>query len=390
MTMLYIIRTLFTGLIIASIMYTVLSMYCVWDFFGRKKKKDYPLSPTPVSLVKPITGIDAGVKENLRSFCSQDYPIYEVLVGMCGSSGMTASGMHEFVTTCHDLGIRGIVATHDLGSNKKVSNLHGLVASARYDLLALSDSDMRVDQSYLARLVADYDSDKNIGLVTCMYKISEPVSIGATLESLSIAFDFIPSVLVARKLEGITFGLGATLLISKQALNEIGGLTAIADYLADDYQIGNRLWQLGYKIVLSDMVIENIVGPMSISDYFTHQVRWARTCRTSRPRGYAGLGITHLFALSLLFVIMNGATVFSMTLLLSAFVLRFGLAAMVYAWVIKSKRSLKWIFLLPIKDMMSFVIWLWSFMDNKVVWKGTVYRILQEGRIKEERVLLKF
>jgi ceramide glucosyltransferase len=116
---------------------------------------------------------------------------------------------------------------------------------------------------------------------------------GATFESLTLALDFIPSVLVAERLEGITFGLGASMLLSKKAKKEIGGMPAIADYLADDYQIGNRLWKSGYRIILSDYVIEDVVGPMSFSDYVTHQIRWARSYRSSRPRRYFGYCVAH-------------------------------------------------------------------------------------------------
>jgi ceramide glucosyltransferase len=204
------------------------------------------------------------------------------------------------------------------------------------------------------------------------------------MESLTIALDFIPSVLVARRLEGITFGLGASLLISKDALEAIGGLPAIADHLADDYQIGNRLWKQGYKIVLSHAVIENVVGPLSISDYWLHQVRWARTIRASRPLGYLGYGVTHLFPFTLLFALFQGLTVFALCLIGASLCLRVGLALLLYAKEIRSKAWLKWIVLLPMKDVASFCIWVWSLMRNKVMWRKTVYTIKKDGTMMAE------
>jgi ceramide glucosyltransferase len=381
MTVLEVFNIFFYALLIGSIFYNLASLYCVWDFFGREKKQTSHQLFTPVSIIKPCKGVDAGFQKSIKAYCEQDYPDYEVLVGITDPADSLVE-VKQIAASCNN--IRIITSSEDIGSNKKVSNLHGLAASAKYNLLAVSDSDMRVERSYLKKIVSEYNCDKNIGLVTCLYKITHPPSAGAALESLTIALDFIPSVLVARKLEGVTFGLGATLLISKKGLDEIGGFPIIADYLADDYQIGNRLWQHGYKIVLSDVVVENIVGPMSISDYFFHQLRWARTCRISRPTGYVGYGITHLFAISLFFLAINGPTALTLSVLATTLVLRFCLASMLSAWVIDSKKWLKWLVLIPVKDMLSFAIWVWSFFSNKVTWKGISYRILKGGRIKED------
>ncbi|HUH65268.1 MAG TPA: glycosyltransferase, partial [Syntrophales bacterium] len=193
--------------------------------------------------------------------------------------------------------------------------------------------------------------------------------------------DFIPSVLVARRLEGVTFGLGASILVSKKALDEIGGLSVIADYLADDYQIGNRIWKKGYKIILSRYVLEDVVGNMSLTGHLVHQLRWARTYRASRPKGYLGYGITHVLPSALVFLAWYGPTVSSLALVGGVLFLRSLLAFIIYKKVIAEKKWLRWLILLPIKDMLSFFIWCWSFLGRKVYWRGRYYRLLKGGKI---------
>jgi ceramide glucosyltransferase len=291
--------------------------------------------------------------------------------------------MKEVAAACADPCVRVVISSINLGANKKVSNLQGLVESARCPLLAISDSDMRVDRFYLRKIVDEYYRDKNVGLVTCLYKISFPQTVGSALESLTIALDFTPSVLVARRLEGITFGLGASLLLSTKALEDIGGLSAIADYLADDYQVGYRLWKKGYKIILSDVVIENVVGSMSIRDYLMHQLRWAKTYRASRPKGFAGYGITHIFAFSLFLFILQGPTALTILIICAAAALRFSMATVMYRKVIRSKNWIKWLVLIPLKDVLSFGVWTWCFLNRNVSWRGKSYKILKGGTIRE-------
>jgi ceramide glucosyltransferase len=364
-------------------LYHLLSVFFVREFFGNERRGAVGLSSVPVSIIKPLKGIDPELKENLATFCDQDYPEYEVLLGFSEQADSAVDMMKKIAAASVEPCIHVVVSSINLGANKKVSNLQGLVESARYPLLAISDSDMRVDRLYLRNIVDEYYRDKNVGLVTCLYKISSPQTVGAALESLTIALDFIPSVLVARRLEGITFGLGASLLLSTKALEDIGGLSAIADYLADDYQIGNRLWEKGYKIILSHVVIENVVGPMSIRNYVMHQLRWAKTYRASRPKGFAGYGITHVFVLSLFLVILQGPTALTISILCAAAALRFSTAAVIYKKIIRSRDWIKWLILIPLKDILSFGIWAWSFLNRSVSWRGKSYKIVKGGTIRE-------
>lgn len=370
-------------LVISSGIYSLFALFCVMEFFrpGKLEIKDIPPTQiTPISILKPLSGQDPELYENIHSFCSQNYPEYEVLLGVTDPNDAALNTAEKLQRQSL---VKIVVNERRLGTNRKVSNLGGLAQAARYPLLAVSDSDMRVDSSYLKNMAGEYFSGENTGLVTSLYKISDPLSAGAAFESLTIALDVIPSVLVARRLEGVTFGLGASMLFSRDALNAIGGFEAIADYLADDYQIGNRLWQKGYKIVLSRYVLEDRAGAMSIAGHLRHQIRWARTYRACRPKGFLGYGITYVFPISCLLFILQGPTILSLSALCAAVGLRLWLALVISKKVISSKKWLRWLTLLPVKDILGFGIWIWSLLGSVVNWRGSRYLILKGGKIRK-------
>lgn len=369
------------ALICAGFIYNLIALFCVVEFF--RKKRDLPEEtgpPVAVSILKPVRGMDPGFRENIGSFCRQDYPEYEVLLGFGDADDGAIPAAREIANSAKN--VRIVISPHKSGVNKKVANLRGLLDEAKYPLVAISDSDMRVEPEYLRRIVNEYQKN-DAGMVTSLYKISEPACVGTALESLTLATDFIPSVLVAKRLEGVTFGLGASMLLSREAIAEIGGLGAIADYLADDYQIGNRLWKRGHKIIISDYVIEDVVGSMSVSDHLLHQIRWARTYRASRPKGYLGYGISHILPFSLVLLALRGPDAVGLSFLGAVVALRFGLAYAMYAGAIRRRKWTKWLFLLPLKDILSFGIWLWSFAGRKVLWRGRHYLLQKGGKIEE-------
>jgi ceramide glucosyltransferase len=365
--------------IVSGGVYQLLSLYCVVRFGKRKGARAEGQPNVPISVLKPVRGIDPDFRRNIESFCRQDYPEYEMLLGFTEADDSAIPAAREIAHSYKH--VRVVITRRDLGANKKVTNVQGLLDAAKYPLIVMSDSDMRVEQHYLRTIVSEYQKAGTVGMVTSLYYIPAPASVGAALESLTLASDFIPAVLLARQLEGITFGLGASMLLSKKAIEETGGLAAVADYLADDYQIGNRLWKKGYKIVLSDYVIEDVVGAMNFADYLTHQIRWARTYRASRPWGYFGYGVTHILPFALLFLIVQGPKAGVLTILGTALCIRVGLAVAVDAGITGSKKWLKWLPLLPVKDILSFFIWISSFAGRKVLWRGRYYRILKGGRI---------
>jgi ceramide glucosyltransferase len=363
--------------------YHIFSLVCVLDFFNKsrweKTPRLFPGETPAVSVLKPIKGIDPSCAENLASFLAQDYPRFEVLFGFRDAEDPALPFVAKMAAAA-PCDARVVVSDAGVGTNLKALNLQNLAEAARYPMLALSDSDMVVDRDYLSRIAGEYLRGKRTGIVTSLYKTSRPASIGSALESLTIALDFIPSVLVARRMEGITFGLGASILISKDVLCDIGGFAAIADYLADDYQLGYRCSQKGYENVLSAYVVENRVGPMGIGEHLVHQLRWARTYRASRPKGFVGYGITHIFPFALMFFLADPG-VWTGVLVGLVLALRYALALLIQKRVIRDPSWPRWLFLLPVKDVVSFFVWLWSFAGSKVYWRGTRYRVAGGGKM---------
>ncbi len=363
--------------------YHVLALVCTLDFFRKSRREEAPRlsgeEAPAVSVLKPIKGIDHSCAENLASFLAQDYPRFEVLFGFRDADDPALPIVTKMAAAA-PCEARVVVSDAGAGANLKALNLQNLAEAARYPMLALSDSDMVVDRDYLSRIVGEHLRGKRTGIVTSLYTTSRPASIGSALESLTIALDFIPSVLVARRMEGITFGLGASILISKDVLRDIGGFAAVADYLADDYQLGYRCSRKGYENVLSAYVIENRVGRMGIGGHLVHQLRWAKTYRASRPKGFVGYGITHTFPFALLlFLARPGVWTGALAGLVLA--LRYACALLIQKRVIRDPAWPRWLFLLPVKDVVSFFIWLWSFAGSKVYWRGTRYRVSGGGKM---------
>ena len=370
-------------LIIPGSFYALFSLACIFGFFknpGPDTSRPVPNAELPaVSILKPIKGLDPSAAENLSGFCAQDYPCFEVLFGFRDPDD-PAIPLALAVAAAAPSDTRVVVKDGGSGTNRKVLNLQALADESHHTMLAFSDSDMAVDKDYLRRIVAEFQGGEKTGIVTSLYKISNPESVGGALESLSIALDFIPSVLVARRLEGVTFGLGASILVSKEALRDIGGFGALTEYLADDYQLGFRLWKKGYKNIISRHVIENRVGPMSVASHLTHQLRWARTYRASRPGGFFGYGITYIFVFALLLFCAR-PTAGSAVTAACVLALRYALALVLYRKVINTRKWLRWLFLIPLKDILGFLVWLWSFAGSSVRWRGTRYRVIKGGKM---------
>jgi ceramide glucosyltransferase len=377
-----VVKFILVLVILAGGLYGLFSLFCVIEFFRRPKRLQAEHLLPPVSVLKPMKGVDPEWRDNIASFATQDYPEYEVLLGF---NDPRDEGIHLATDIAKSYAplVRVVVHERHLGSNPKVSNLHGLIEEARYPLLLISDSDTRVDRDYLKEMVSEYLATEKVGIVTCLSKITRASTLGAGLESLTTAADFIPSVLIARRLEGVTFGLGPSMLLSKNALEELGGLAAFADYLAEDYQIGNCLWKKKYVNILSTYLAENVLGSMRIREYLVHQLRWARTYRACRPIGFFGYGITHIFPFSALLLVLSGPTMVSLSLLAVALALRFSLV-LLFSWMAAyPKRWLRWLWLLPAKDVLSFGIWLCCFLGSRIFWRGTHYKLLRGGLMKK-------
>jgi ceramide glucosyltransferase len=261
-----------------------------------------------------------------------------------------------------------------------VSNLAQMARQARHEYLIVNDSDIRVEPDYLRRVLGPL-ADPKVGLVTCLYRGIANSSLGSRLESLGISTDFCAGVLVAQTVEnGIHFGLGSTLAFRRRDLQAIGGFEAIADYLADDYQLGSRIAALGLKVKLSEVVVETFLPCYTLRDFINHQLRWARTVRDSRFWGYVGLGLTFGLPWAVLALILARGAAWAWALLALTTAMRIAVAVTVGKFVLRDRHLGELLGLIPLRDLFAVLIWLASFAGHAVTWRGQSFR-LKNGRL---------
>jgi ceramide glucosyltransferase len=381
---LHVILAILLLLWLSAASFYIISAYCLASFYknespGLPAAPDKKNSPS-ISVLKPLKGADPGLYENLKSFVEQDYPVFQVIFGVSDSSDPAYSVAQRLVSEYPEKEVQLVETGPARSPNRKVSNLASMYALAKYDIILVADADMFVGREYLYKVSEGFD-EPEVGLVTCPYRGCNPKSVGAAFEALTINADFFPSVTVAERLEGVSFALGATMAARREALEAIGGFDALKEYLADDYQFGNKIYKAGYKLKLSRYVVDSIQGRESLKEYFIHQLRWGRTYRACRPVSYFFAGLTKGTAIAALFLIASGFSQAGWALLLVDLALRNSLAVWLEKNFIKAPGTLKYYWLLPARDLAGALIWFFSFTGSTIRWKGESFKIDREGRM---------
>ncbi len=365
-------------LCLSAIGFYCYSIYAAIDFFGTPNPVEPDFHP-PITILKPICGLDSDAYQNLASFCQQDYPNYQIVFGVRDPMDPGVEVVKQIIHDFPDIDIRLEVRDRTIGSNLKVSNLANAAEVAKYSILLIADSDIQVGPDYLRRVIQPM-RDPSVGVVTCLYR-SLTRGWLALIEALWIATDFHPSVLVARKLEGMKFALGSTIVIQTAALEAIGGFLAVADYLADDFLLGNLPAKAGYKVVLSDYVVEHVLATASFGELINRQTRWACCQRVSRPWGYLGLIFTHGTATSLLLLMATGGSTLGWAGLGITWSTRLAMGWVVGVKSLKDPVATKFLWFVPLRDLMSFAIWCYSFLGNTVEWRGQRLKLTKGGKL---------
>jgi len=366
---------------LSGVAYALLSIWSAIAF-QRREKSDAawpPAGPPPVSILKPLKGIDPEMYESFRSHCLQDYPEYEILFGVSDPEDPAIALVERLRAEFPQRAIRLVVCRNNLGANTKVSNLAQMLPEARYEHLVVNDSDIRVPPDYLRRVIPPL-CDAATGMVTCLYRAQAAPSFGSRLESLGVSTDFCAGVLVARQLEGIRFGLGSTLAFRRRDLQSIGGFEVLTDYLADDYQLGKRIAGLGLRIELAESIVETFLPAYSLREFFDHQLRWARSIRDSRRWGYVGMGLTFGLPWALLTVALSREAAWAWSLLLVSVIARLAMALVTGLWVLGDRQVLRWLALLPLRDVLALFVWFASFFGREIEWRGERF-VLRDGKL---------
>jgi len=363
----------------APLVYYMLATVAALRFFGGERARELPNYTPPVSLLKPVRGLDFGSYENFASFCRLDYPKYEILFAVNDERDPAVPVIEQVIAEFPERRVRLLVGAEDLGANRKVNKLARLAREAQNDVLVLTDGDVRVGPNYLREVVAPL-ADEKIGAVTSFYRaIAEP-NLWAELEAVGASSDFFAGVLMARWTEGIHFGLGASIATTKMWIGKMGGLEAIAGILADDYELGNRIARAGGAVLLSREAVWTMYPAQTPSSFWGHQMRWARTIRLCRPFSYVGLLLTQGLPWTLLAALIAPAEWVAISYLLAYVVLRFVMAWTVGVWGVEDDVLRKKIWLVPLRDALSFVIWLASFGSNRIRW-GSVEYLVRDGQM---------
>ena len=367
-------------LLTAAWFYQFLALVSLGRFFRPAPSAPLVKTGPGITVFKPLKGLSPLSRECLASFLTQAYHPYQVLFGVRDPDDPVLALLRELARAYPGCDLSVVICPEDLGLNPKISTLRQLLPYARYDLLVIADGDVKVGPDFLAQVAAAF-RQPGVGLVSCPYRAGPSHTLGSALEALTIAADFIPSVAVANYVEGIRFALGATMALTRQALAAIGGLAPLADFLADDYQLGFRIAQTGLLVKILPYVVSTNNPKMSFRDYLAHQLRWARTYRVCRPAGYLAYGITHALVYSLVILLVSGLAPWAWGLAAATLVLRGALAGFSQRRCLKGELPL-WAFaLLPVKDLLAFGLWLASFLGNRVAWGGRAYRVTPEGKL---------
>lgn len=368
--------TFFFLLTLTSWIYWVVACYQVHSFYGGGTGRPGLAFQPPVSILKPVRGVDEDAYANFASFCRQNYPKYEILFGVADAQDpvipIITKLQEDFPETSIHLHVFKVS-----GANQKTGLLQNLVQEASYEVLAASDSDMLVTPDYLMRVVAPL-ADPRVGLVTCPYRGCKPVTLTARLEALHMGVMFMPSAIVANRLFKFPFGLGSTEVFRKSDLASMGGFEKIADYLADDFHLGLQLARSGLRVILSDYIVDNVLGATSFHDQWSRELRWAHCNRVSRPLEYPGLLITYSVPLALMFLLVSYFSTEAWLVLAGTLALRWSAAYLITGYTNDSS-SRRWLFWLPVREMLSATIWWAGLVSHRVVWRGSTYILSEDG-----------
>ncbi len=381
------IETITALLTVAGLAYLTLALWGARSFahYWRTKKVEGEFAPD-VTLLKPVKGVDPRMFAGFESHCRQQYAgKFEIVFGVSSLDDPAVGEIERLRAEFPECAIRLVECRERLGTSGKVSNLVQMLREARYEHVIINDSDIYVSPKYLSRVMQCF-SDESVGMVTCPYvgKTAERrpgMTLWARLEALGISTDFLPGVLAARWLEGgIRFGLGSTLATTKSALAKAGGLEPLVEYLADDYEMGERVAKAGYRVELCGEVVDTTVPAYGYRGFRDHQLRWARSTRDSRKWGYMGLGITYALPWAMMTCVASGFALWSFSLLSVVALAWVAVALSVGVGVLGDEQVLRDLWLLPARDFFGLWFWAWSFAGDTVVWRGELFR-LRDGRI---------
>lgn len=362
---------------LAALAYLIVAIVRV-SAFKRKDRRAMASCAPPVTVLKPLCGLDQGLLENLRSFCRQDYPHFQIIFGIADPDDPAAAVAELVIAEFPGADLTLVKGGKGFGANRKAANLANMYPHAKHGLIVIADSDMRVGKDYLRAVVEPF-TDPKVGAVTCLYSGTPVPGLPSSLGALFINDWFFPSVLVALTFQKLGYCFGATMAVRREALEAIGGFEELSRYLADDYMLGHLVSRRGYEVRLAPYLVENIVHEPGFRALFRHDLRWARTIRSCQPLGYAFSFIgNNAISLAAIYLLLAGG--FAGWILLGlALALRLVLHEVVRPVVPSGRSPAPW--LLPVRDALCLVVWGASFLGRKVSWRESDFSVRPDGQL---------
>jgi ceramide glucosyltransferase len=332
-----------------------------------------------VTILKPLCGAEPDLEANLASFCLQAYPgPVQIVFGVSEAADPAAAVVRRLITGFPDTDIELVVGTRKYGANQKISNLINMVSHSRHEVIVLSDSDINVDRAYLCRVVAALD-EPGVGIVTCLYRGTSDRGLWSHLAAMAINQHFLPNVLVALRLGLAKPCFGSTIALLRQTLDRIGGFGPFANQLADDYAIGKVVRGLGLRAAVPPMIIDHFCSEQSWRGLVRHEVRWTRTIRLIDPVGHAGSIVTHPLPFALAAAALNGLSTIWLGIIALVLVCRVLAPVQIGRMCGSGGGGSLW--LTPFRDLLSFVIFLASFLPGRVTWRGQRFKVRSDGTL---------
>jgi ceramide glucosyltransferase len=371
---------------ISSTIVLIMSLVAAAKWKRDIAKENWPplVVPPGVSVLKPVHGLEPRLRENLESYFRQDYPRYELLFCARTRDDAALHVVDELVAQYPQVDVNIVTCGEPPAANAKLHSLATMFEAAKYPIMILSDSDVYAAPNYIHDVSLPLN-DRSVGVTNCLYRGVPQGGVWALLDALGMTIEMPAGVLIARMLEGMKFALGPTLATRRDVIEKIGGLRQFEDYCAEDFEIGRLADAAGYRVLLSNHVIEHMSSDTTLKKSFAHQVRWMLSTRFSRPAGHAGTIFTFAAPfgiIGLLAGLLLGKPDLGLMLLLWSWANRTLQAVGIGYATLDDLLSLKYAWLYWFRDLQGFVVWCASYLGDEVIWRGQRYRLVSGGKMQ--------
>jgi Glycosyltransferases, probably involved in cell wall biogenesis len=339
----------------------------------------------PVTILKPVCGLEKDLRKNLRSTCIQDYPIFQVVFSVQRLDDPAIPLLQDIQ---REFGIEQVtvaIEAYDAGPNGKINNLIGGLKHARHEILVISDSDVQLRPDYLKTIVAPL-ADPHVGYVCTLYKAIGAETWFEKLELVTINAELTPNMTFALVTGAAQFCLGASTAIRRTALQQIGGFESLADYLVEDFEMGRRIWSMGQRPVILPYLVDTVVDLKTPSQWWNHLVYWDQNNRAASPKALFGTILIRPIPFACLFAISTLGSTLGLTVFTIALAIRLVTATVIMGWGLKDAEGLRSVALVPFRDLAALASWFLAFTKRTTIWRGETFILTRDGKLVRQNI----